>query len=145
MAAIHDHIACCAAPHRNQSSHDRLLFTLEKASAVALGIFSALASMELFLAFFLVGTAVGLYQSYYSNASERTASQSAVACSQGLLEQLTGAKLPPLVSLVANLAITWCHIDHHTSVFVPVVGVSLGAWAGQTMGRLSSSRVHLTA
>lgn len=116
----------------------RYLFQLfEKVSAVALGVFSAYASMELFLPFFLAGTAIGLYQ-YFSEGPQEGASRGGVACSQGLLEQLTQVKLPPLVSLGTNLAITWCHIDHHTTVFVPVVGLSLGAWAGQSLAGLGS-------
>jgi hypothetical protein len=130
---------CCSGRSLDPFLNDRLFYLLEKVSAVALGVFSAFISMELFLTYFLVGSAIGIYQYFYTDAAARLANQRTSTCSQGLLEQLTGAKLPPLASLVANLAVTWCHIQHHTAIFVPIVGVSLGAWTGQTIGHLSNA------
>jgi hypothetical protein len=127
------HISC------QESSYDRLFYILEKVSAVALGIFSAYVCYELFLAFFALGTAVGVYQYFYSDASDRIAKHKASSCSQNLLEQLTGVKLPALASLIANLGITWCHIDCHSKVFVPIIGFSLGAAAGQTVFQYSKT------
>lgn len=139
MAAIHNHHhhACCHEPVHQPSISEQLFKILEKVSAVALGAFAAYASMELFLPFLLLGTAVGLYQ-HFSSTRDHADGSTGSGCSQGFLEQLTGVKLPPLLSLGANLAITWCHIDHHTSIFVPVIALSLGAWAGQALGDLSS-------
>ena len=134
MTPVQNSSPCCASHSLSSSRSDRLFHLLEKVSAIALGVFSAYASMELFLPFFLIGTAIGLYQYFYTPAADRLASHRASTCSQGLLEQLTGAKLPPMASLIANVAVTWCHIEHHTEIFVPVVGVSLGAWAGQKTG-----------
>jgi len=110
---------------------------LEKVSAVALGAFAAYASFELFLPFFLSGTVLGLYQ-YISSGPQEKCGSVGSSCSQGVIEQLTGVKLPPLISLGASLAITWCHIDHHTSVFVPIIALGIGAWAGQTGADLGS-------
>lgn len=135
-ASVHNQHRCCCENHQPSISQ-RLFQLLEKVSAVALGIFSAYASLELFLPFFLAGMAIGLYQ-YFSEGPPEEDPGVGVACSQGLLEQLTQVKLPPLVSLGANLAITWCHIDHHTTIFVPVVGLSIGAWAGQSLADLGS-------
>lgn len=137
MTSIRPVSSCCC---NTEPVQDRLFRILEKVSAAALGVFSAYASFEMFVPFFLLGIAIGFDQSFYTEDNERTASQRTVSCSQGLLEQLTGAKLPPLVSLISNLAITWCHIDHHTSVFVPVIGVGLGAWIGQNTPRLAYAK-----
>ncbi len=128
---------CCSGHTYAPPLNDQLFYLLEKVSAVALGVIAAQVSIALFLSYFLLGTAIGLYQYFYTNAAERIAKNRASTCSQGLLEQLTGAKLPPLASLAANLAVTWCHIQHHSAIFVPIIGVSLGAWAGQTVGDLS--------
>ncbi len=130
--------SCCSHTHHAhaQSTSDKLFYLLEKVSAVALGIFAAYANFQLFLPFFLIGTAVGLYQ--YFSGERAQAVKAGSSCSQGFLEQVTGVKLPPLLSFGANLAMTWCHIDHHTTIFVPIVGVSLGAWAGQSLAHLAS-------
>ena len=136
-AAVHNHPACCQGHHCEESISIRLFHLLEKVTAVALGVFCAYASMELFLPFFLAGMAIGLYQ-HFTSEGVRAGPTGITSCSQGFLEQLTGVKLPPLVSLVANVGVTWCHIDHHTAIFVPIVGVSLGAWSGQAVARLAS-------
>lgn len=137
--AVHHHAPCCHGHQVLQESSlsESLFHLLEKVSAIAIGVFAAYASFELFLSFFALGTAVGLYQ-YFSAEPDQGGPSAHSSCTQGFMEQLTHVKLPPLLSLAANLAITWCHIDHHTTVFVPVVGVSIGAWAGQTMGELGS-------
>jgi hypothetical protein len=140
MAAVHNHpphTHCCHEHVHQPSISEQVFKILEKVSAIALGIFAAYASMELFLSFLLLGTAVGLYQ-HFSSTSNQANSSAGTGCSQGFLEQLTGVKLPPLISLGANLAVTWCHIDHHTDVFVPIIALSLGAWAGQSLGSLAS-------
>lgn len=136
-SGVHGHNACCHPQHHERPLSERLFHLLEKVSAVALGAFAAYASMELFLSFFLAGVGVGVYQSFTSGPQEVCADGGS-ACSQGLLEQLTKVKLPPLISLGANLAITWCHIDHHTTIFVPIIGLSMGAWAAQSLASLRS-------
>jgi hypothetical protein len=117
-----------------------MFYLLEKVSAIALGCFAAKASVHLFLGYFLIGTAIGLYQYFYTNVADRIAKTRTPSCSQGLLEQLTGAKLPSVISLATNLAVTGYHVQHHSVIFVPIVGVSLGAWAGQTAGDLYRKR-----
>lgn len=141
MAAVHNHPACCQGHHHHPSTSDQLFHLLEKVTAIALGVFCAYASMELFLPFFFAGVAIGLYQHLSSNVLEE-APAGISSCSQGFLEQLTGVRLPPLISLVANVAVIWCHIDHHTAIFVPIVGISLGAWSGQAVGKLGSQCVQ---
>jgi|GEM_PF-2409186 len=108
---------------------DRVLDIAEKISVVALGVLAATTSSELFVPFFLAGSAYGIY-SYFQNRDTVTV-QGTLGCTQGFLEQLTGIKLPRPVSFAANVAIVVCHLDHHASVFVPLVGISVGAWAGK--------------
>ncbi len=140
MANVHNHHhhhECCNEHVHQPSLSDQVFKMLEKVSAIALGVFAAMADMGLFTSFFTAGVAMGLYQ-YLSSTHREAAAPSGSGCSQGFLEQLTGIKLPPLISLGANMAITWCHIDHHTSIFVPVIGLTLGDWAGQVLGGLAA-------
>jgi hypothetical protein len=125
--------APCCGSIPSEPTNDRFIQILEKISAVALGALAFYASFELFVSFFVAGAGLGIFQSLYADPEDRIVSHRSISCSQGLLEQLTGAKLPPIVSLAANLAVTWCHIDHHTAVFVPIIGLGLGAWAGQSI------------
>lgn len=118
---------------------------IEKVSAIAMGIIAAMTDLKLFVPFFLVGCAIGFYQ-YATEPEHRRHGGITSSCSQGFIEGLTGVKLPPLVSLVANIAVTVCHIDHHSDVFVPVVGVSIGAWVGKSAahyGELLCKKIRL--
>ena len=109
---------------------DRAMRAIEKISAVALGIFSASVDSELFVASFIVGIGIGIY-SYATEKQPSAQPHGGPGCTQGLLEQLTGVRLPPLISLAANLGMAVCHIEHHSSVFVPIIAASLGAWVGK--------------
>ena len=123
---------CCEQPPPDPvSTLEPLLHILEKVSLVALGALSLYTSWQLFLPFFAIGGAVGIY-SYLQDKNLTQISHAAASCTQGVLEQITGIKLPPAISLVSNVAITACHIFHHGVVFVPVVAISIGAFAGKT-------------
>ncbi|MBM3207965.1 MAG: hypothetical protein FJZ57_05095 [Chlamydiae bacterium] len=111
------------------STFDKVMSAAEKVSVLALGILSAMADIKLFIPFFLCGLGYGIYSAI--NNENAGPHQSASACSQGFLEQITGIRLPRPVSLIANVAITACHIDHHSSVFVPITALSFGAWVGK--------------
>lgn len=112
------------------SKFDKFMYLMEKVSAVALGAFAAFTSIELFIPFCLVGLALGLY-SFFEVSSNHTSNGHSAACSHGFIESLTGIHLPAPISLAANIAITICHIDHHNTVFVPIVGLFIGSWAGK--------------
>lgn len=118
------------SPDHKISKYDSLVGVIEKISAIALGVFSAYTSRKLFVPYFFVGFCIGVY-SNIQNEKSCDHPHSVSSCAHGLLEQLTGVKLPRIVSLAANIAATVCHIDHHETVFVPVTGISLGAWAGK--------------
>ena len=117
--------------HQKKSKFAVFINVIEKISAFALGVFAAYVSWILFVPFFFVGVCIGVY-SYIQDKSSHGHGHLASSCAHGLLEQLTGVKLPPVVSLAANIAVTVCHIDHHATVFFPIIGVSLGAWIGKT-------------
>lgn len=104
---------------------------LEKISAIALGIFAALTDLKLFIPFFITGVAIGIYN-YFENKENCENGHSVSSCSLGVLEQFLGVKLPSIVSLAANIAGMVCHIDHHSTVFVPIVAISIGVWVGQS-------------
>ena len=114
---------------REESFFDKVMSAAEKVSVLALGILSAMADIKLFIPFFLCGLGYGIYSAI--NNENAGPHQAASACSQGFLEQITGIRLPRPVSLIANVAITACHIDHHSSVFVPITALSFGAWVGK--------------
>ncbi len=132
----HNGLNCCQASPLTATALPRpstaqsLMRVLEKVSAIALGVFSALINPPLFGAYFLIGAAIGAY-STLMNSNSRPHDHIASACSQSFLEQITGVNLPPPISLAANVAITVCHIDHHANVFVPLTGLFMGAWLGK--------------
>jgi hypothetical protein len=128
-----EHIHKCkhageCSPSKHPTKLDQLLAVVEKISAAALAAFSLYTSWMLFLPFFALGAAVGV-SAYYENSSHEHGPVS--SCSAGVMEQLTGIRLPRALSLGANIGATLCHIDHHATVFVPIVAISIGAWTGK--------------
>lgn len=148
--ALHAEGACCGPAHKIAAAPAKkgFLKVLEKVCAIALGAFAALLSLKLFVPFFLIGVGIGAYD-YFKG--DRTAhhhhdhAHAASGCSYGLVEQLTGVRLPVVVSLIANMAMTLAHMEHHVEVFVPVIATTLGAWAGESLmhaGSLACRRWH---
>jgi hypothetical protein len=129
---LHECVAFDHQHHHTSKTAEKMWWALEKASAIALGIFSAYTNLKLFIPVFLLGISLGIYN-YFEGINKHTHSSSTSSCSQGFMEQLTGIKLPAPLSLIANIAITVCHIDHHDTVFVPIVAASIGAWTGQSL------------
>ena len=123
-----DHSACCHHSHES-STMDKALELAEKVSLVAIGIMAALIDLPLFACTFLIGAAIGLLSDQKHLVSEHHADHA--LCSHGFLEHLTGIKLPAPIGLAANVAIFVAHLDHHATVFVPIVGVTMGIWAGK--------------
>ncbi len=117
--------------HGEQSQPDTLTSLIEKISTVALGAFSFYTNWQLFVPFFFIGICIGIY-THITDKESCSPHHPVSSCAHSLLEQLTGVKLPPTISLLANIGVTVCHIDHHDTVFVPIVGVSLGNWIGKT-------------
>ena len=116
--------------HKENSKFNILINVIEKVSAIALGAFSLYTNWQLFVPFFFVGGCIGVY-SYTKETKSCHDHHPASSCG-GLIEDLTGVKLPPLISTIAGIAVTVCHIEHHASVFVPIIGVALGNWMGKT-------------
>lgn len=136
---------CCMDHHTHTTKKSSMLRVLECVSAVALGVFSAITNIKLFVPFFLVGMAIGVYQ-YLKEGKQAGNNAPVSACSQGFLEQLTGSRLPVVISLMANIAVTLCHIDHHSDVFVPIVALTLGTWVGKVgaeCGSLIYRKFHM--
>lgn len=103
---------------------------VEKISAVALGALAALTAFWLFLPSFVVGALIGVVGHKTSTISHSHHHKVESSCSHGFIEQTTGVKLPQSLALAAGVAVMAVHIDHHASVFVPIVGVTLGIWTG---------------
>ena len=127
--AVHNH-NCTQHSHTHNTLEDSLLPIIEKITAVGLGVFSVYTSFNSFVPFFIGGIILGVY-SYMQNKEAVDITHRSSSCAYGLIEQLTQVSLPPVVSLAANVAMTVCHIDHHADVFVPIIALSLGAWAGK--------------
>lgn len=124
---------CCRNKHSigkplSENTMEKAFFVAERLSAIALGVFAAL-TPPLFVPSFAFGVLLGLL-----GVGESVPNYSrAKSCSQGFLEQTTGIKLPDSLALASGFAVTAVHVDHHPEVFVPIVGISLGMWAGHTM------------
>lgn len=140
----HHHFdSCCHALHGmdhhvadKPSKMDKIIRVLEKVCLVAIGIFTAMTSPELFAVSFTIGLGIGIWN--HEKAKEEAPDQDHALCAHGFIEHLTGIKLPQPLGLAANVAILVAHIDHHAPVFVPIVGVSLGIWAGREMEHSAS-------
>lgn len=126
---------CCS--HNESPKCNKLMAIAEKVSAVALGAISFSINRSLFAAYFLVGFGIGVYQ-YIKQSGTANHQHAGSSCANTLLEQLTGVKLPAAISLAANVAVTVAHIEHHSDIFVPIIGISLGAWAGQKASHYGS-------
>ncbi|MCE5294023.1 MAG: hypothetical protein LLF94_05360 [Chlamydiales bacterium] len=130
MSVSTTHVHSHACQHHTPSTYDTAITGFEKVSAVALGVFSAYVNAKRFIPFFALGLAIGVYSALQDpNGVPQNISSS--SCAHGLIEQLTQVKLPRMVALIANIAVTICHIDHHDTVFVPITAISLGNWAGK--------------
>jgi hypothetical protein len=89
--------------------------------------------MQLFLPFLGLGIAVRVYQ-IVTNSAENVSCGGTSGCG-GILPEALGINLPPLIVFFANLAIMYCHIDHHPTIFIPIIGLWMGAWAAQLSGK----------
>lgn len=94
-----------------------------KVTAIALGAFAAYVEWKLFVASILVGIPLGFFWAIKGHHCPQA------SCS-GVIDNLTQTQLPPVINVIFGAAITICHLDHHPTVFVPLVGLSLGAWVG---------------
>lgn len=131
-------------PPQVETNSSKILKVLEKVSAVALLAFAAYTAFLLTSAFFVLGFSFGVYKNLTSET--RSINGGGAACSQGFLEQITGIKLPPALSLAVNVATTICHIEEHSTVFAPIVGFLVGASAGNYTayyGALAYKKIEL--
>ncbi len=124
--------------HDKEKPKHVVLIIIEKVSAIALIAFSAYISWKLFLPWFFAGVAIGIY-THDKKLGHHNHSGS--SCASGILEQLTGVKLPPLISAGANIAVTICHVEHHKSVFVPVIAIMGGNWVGRMVANLDYRKI----
>jgi hypothetical protein len=120
--SVNAHSQCpnCAHPIKQ----DPRLVIAMRIGALALGAFAAYVEWKLFVAALLVGIPAGVFWGSKGNQSPQS------ACSQGVIDNLTQTQLHPIINLIFGAAVTVCHIDHHPTIFVPIVGFSLGAWVG---------------
>lgn len=131
------HSACCQPPlsldlptPKNSPKMDRILRVVEKISVVAIGVFSAMVSFPLFATSFALGLSIGLWE---GRKFEHHSHKDHALCAHGFIEHLTGVKLPAPLSLAANVAILIAHIDHHATVFIPIIGISMGIRAASPL------------
>ena len=127
-----------AHTHDHHSKNQIFMNVMEKASAIGLGIFAAYTNMNLFLPSFAFGVTLGIY-SFFDAKNNCDEGHSVSGCSHDLLESITKVKLPRIILLIASVATLVCHIDHHESVFVPIVGIFIGAWVGKMVSEGGSS------
>lgn len=118
------------ACHHKEKPAANFTIVIQKICAFAIGAFALYVNWKLFVPFFFVGVLIGIHA--YNNNENFEHFHSLSACGHGAIEQWTGVKLPVFVTIIAIVAENICHIDHHARVFVPIVGVTIGAWAGKT-------------
>lgn len=129
-SSLHEHSSACASGHNKP---DALMMNLKKASDVALGLFSAYTDAKLFIPFFLVGTGLGVYNSIYDMKWCNYSIGS--SCGSDL-------NLPPQLLLIATFVIALTHIDHHSTVFVPIMATSFGVTFGTEIANLFKPSRH---
>lgn len=135
-----------------------IFHVLEKISLVALSVIAAYTSPKLFFPFFGTGIVLGTCLYWNKRISwpcnpEKSCSHEkqtcahddhenptcstehgSGGCSQGFMEQLTGVQLPAPLKLGVNIAVTVGHIDHHSTIFVPIIGLNAGICIGSLLG-----------
>jgi hypothetical protein len=114
----------------NERNLNKAFRAVEKISVVALGILAAFTAPELFIPSFALGALIGLCTAKQMPRRHHHHTIEGGGCSHGFLEERLGVKLPDSLSLLAGTAVMAVHIDHHAEVFVPIVGLTLGIWAG---------------
>lgn len=131
VEAAHHHCHQCESSdnHNNRYHAEPSLFrkVVEKTYIFAIVAFSIITDLDLFIPSFLFGLMVGVYN-HYNEKNECKHGHSVSACSSEILAQLLSIKLPHLIALTMGVAVLIQHIEHHPSVFVPLVGIWSGAW-----------------
>ena len=113
------------------TAYESMMELLNIVTRVALGILAAKAAPALFAPCVLVGVAWGLNYSVQYGDHHSHAAIHPSGCGQGFMESVAGMHFPPELTVIANLGITLCHLDHHPAVFVPYCAVAVGMWMGQ--------------
>lgn len=111
---------------------------VEKVSVVALGVLAAMTAPHFFVPAFALGTLLGALTAKPSYHQHKHDHQMNGGCSHGYIEDITEVRLPRQLESTAAFAVLAVHIDHHADVFVPIVGVTLGMWAGNLAAPLLS-------
>jgi len=112
------------------TTSDKIWWIAEKVSMVAIAVFAAVTDPILFAASFSLGLVIGLFDRQHDKAAVH---HGHAACAHSFLEDLTGVKMPAPLGFIANVAVLVAHIDHHPTVFTPLVGVIMGLWAGKML------------
>ena len=129
---------CCPVTNPLSSPPPYTIKTLmievaEKVSMVALGVFAFVFQPELFTGAFAIGIIYGLS----SNSSQESTCAEGSGCSQGLIERLTNVRLPKVVSLIIEVAISIMHMEHHSDILSPLHGFMIGAYCGKKIAALN--------
>lgn len=126
-ACHHPSKAC----HKAATPNRDLINIMNQVTRIALAIIAVMTSATLFFPVFFIGMALGWYHHHYSPSVEQGHGPEILGCGQGFMESMADMHFPAEISLLANLGVTICHIDHHPLVFVPYAALAVGMWAGQ--------------
>lgn len=125
--------SCCHPEKKEKRTIvDDIVEIAGKISMVGLMALACYMNWKAFVPYFVVGTGIGLYK--FSQAEPTRPGGSPPPCQQGLIEGITGVKLPPMISLAINIAIAVAHLMHHLEVFGPLFALSGAAWFGYNLG-----------
>ncbi len=129
----------CRKHHRDGTLRKTTTDYVVLISRIALGIIAAITSLVLFVPFFVGGIGWALHKlhdpSLHSHYHHHHHDPFSVAGCGEYMQTISGMEFSPEANLVANLAITICHIDHHPIVFVPYSALSIGMWVGQLIDK----------
>lgn len=122
----------CHLVQRKTSYYDQYVEIANKVSMVVLGLIATISSPDIFAIFAVLGTAGGLIQHW--NSARQCGKGSTSFCSQGFFETALGIKMPAIMNVFTNLAITFAHLAHHEETYIPILGLYVGFWAGNEIG-----------
>lgn len=117
------------------TAYESMMDLMNIITRVVLGILAAKTSPALFIPCMALGVFWGVSHTMaHGNVHSHHAIHPS-GCGQGFMESVAGMHFPMELTVLANLGITICHLDHHPEVFVPYCAVAVGMWTGQLIAK----------
>jgi len=124
------------------TEYESMMELLNIVTRLVLGILAAKTAPALFIPCAVAGVVWGLSHAVQHGHHHGGSAIHPSGCGQGFMESVAGMHFPPELTVIANLGITLCHLDHHPEVFVPYCAVAVGMWTGQLIAAPLSKSVN---